>query len=94
MKLFALSIDFNHMDWIIGGEAKIRIVIREHIFLFFSFLPEFHKNPTTNLKIHLRPTSEQNSKFRTIKTKRSTKFTISINQMPDLWDSAKSFQDN
>ena len=30
MKLFALGVDFNLMDWIIGSEAKIRVAIRDH----------------------------------------------------------------
>jgi len=39
MKLFALGIDFNPIDWIIGGEAKIPVAIRDYIFLLFFSSP-------------------------------------------------------
>jgi len=44
LKLFSLSIDFNPMNWIIGGEAKIWVAIRDHIFLFFSCSSPIQQN--------------------------------------------------
>jgi len=51
MKLFAFNIDFDLVDWIIGGEAKIRIAICDHIQHpnpYSSPIPP--KNSTTNPK--------------------------------------------
>jgi len=45
MKLFALGIDFNPIDWIIGDEAKIQIAIRDHIFPFLSCPSPILQNP-------------------------------------------------
>ena len=57
IKLFAFGIDFNSMDWIIDGEAKIRVAIRDHIFSFFSCSSPITQNPHHKPKIPLRPTS-------------------------------------
>ena len=50
MKLFALGIDFNPMDWIIGGEAKIQVAIRHHISVFFSYSSPISQNPHSKPK--------------------------------------------
>jgi len=45
MKLFVLCIVLIFMDWILSGDAKIRIAIRDHIFLFLSCSSPILENP-------------------------------------------------